>query len=58
MIILCMDAVYFLFSRQMQQLVTQFLAIGVYLFKLSPLLSLYSPSLFNYFFQQQKKEQW
>jgi len=45
--ILCMAAVCFLFSPQMQQLVTWFLDIGVYLFKHSPFLSLHSPSFFN-----------
>ena len=43
----CMGAVCFLFSPQMQQLVTQFFTIGVYLFKLSPLLSLQTPFSFN-----------
>ena len=40
-------AVCFSFSPQMQQSVTQFLAIAVYLFKLSPFLSPHSPYFFN-----------
>jgi len=45
--ILCMATVWFLFSPQMQQLVTWFLAVGVYLFK----FCLHSPSFFNFSFQ-------
>ena len=51
----CMAAVFFLFSPQMQELVTWFLAIGVCLFKFSRFLSLHSLSFFNISFQKKKK---